>query len=105
MSLRQLRPARSFRRPAILQQPGKLEQVTNSEVRPFSADCNERVLRVYTCPSGREAPETATVVMAVDPFFSPVVPVRDQLKPAPIERMERVPNVETSHLISTTGCI
>ncbi len=73
-------------------------------MRPPSRYRDEWVSWLRACPRGWKAREIAIVVVAVDPLFSPVVPVCDQLKPTPIQRMERVADVETSQLIITIGC-
>ena len=104
ISFTRTQPLHSARCLAFIQQGSELEQVTNSEMRALSADCDERVLRLYAGPRRRKAPEAAIVIVAVDPFFTPVMPICDQLKPAPVERVEWVANVETSQLIITTGC-
>jgi hypothetical protein len=66
------------------------QKANGGERAPAGRDHHERIRRRHVSPSCWQREQLPVLVVQVDPVFAPVLPVRDQLEVAAIQRMKRV---------------
>jgi len=80
------------------------EQAINGERAPTRRDDHERVLAHNVGPARRKGEQPAVPAPAVDPIFSPVAPINDELEVTTEQRMEPMDHPHTSVPIVLIRC-
>ena len=80
------------------------QQALGRERAPARRDHHERVRCRHIGPPCRQREQLPVLVMQMDPVLTPVLPVRDELEVAAIQRVEQVSHTDAPVPIIWIGC-
>ena len=92
------------RGPQLADQVSKRQQAIDSERAAAIRDDCERIGRPDIGPPSWQGEQRPVLVMHVDAVLTPVLPVRDELEVAAIQRVERMRHPHTAVSIIWIGC-
>ena len=92
------------RSPHPLEQHHKFEKIRKAKGRPLRTKRHHRIDGIQARARRWHGAQLAVIIVEVDAILPPVVPVRDQLQLAAMQRVERMRYSETLWRFTSIGC-